>query len=372
MLVTPTNPLGCQAIKGFASTHNAQRSAAWGFLSTAAGRWGLAMIGPAAEQMIGRQVTVTVDDALVIVATPRRLTSGLIMIGELPADRMGAVASGRWLRLATPTSSARFHLGGAEEALSAVLRCSTAVREAAARHVAPASPIPSPNREASSSTPSPRLSAGTGFYVSKSGDIITNAHVVQGCSSIAIKGHGDDAKFRAARVRASDTVQDLAILIGDSPPAIPPTILSWRRDTGLGEPIAIFGFPYLGTLATSGTFERGHVSALAGFRNNSSQFQLSAPVQPGNSGGPVVDERGYVVGVVVAKLNALAVAREKGDIPQNVNFAIKSAQAISFMEAHGVAVDVGDRTLPTLSGPDVAHRLQTAAVLVMCAGDGRR
>jgi S1-C subfamily serine protease len=205
--------------------------------------------------------------------------------------------------------------------------------------------------------------------VSKAGDVITNAHVVHECSAIGMKGRGD-VKVRTARVRASDTTQDLALLTAETPPTVPPTVLVWRRDTRLGEPIAIYGYPYLGTLSssTSGTFTRGDVTALAGLRNNSSHFQLSAPVQPGNSGGPVVDDRGYVVGIVVAKLNALGVARSQGDIPQNVNFAIKSAQAISFMEAQGVAVEIGGLAASPLSAPDVAERLQGASVLVVCAG----
>jgi S1-C subfamily serine protease len=151
---------------------------------------------------------------------------------------------------------------------------------------------------------------------------------------------------------------------------LPPAVLTWRRETRLGEQIAIFGFPYLGTLASSGTFTRGDVTALAGISNNSAHFQLSAPVQPGNSGGPVVDEQGNVIGVVVAKLNALAVARVRGDIPQNVNFAIKSARAISFLETNGVAITVGSTSAPRMSGPDLAERLRDGAVLVTCTGGG--
>ena len=375
MLASSTEAFGCQAIKGFASTHDVNRSAAWGIFGTTDGRWGLAMLGVAAERMVGRQVAVTVDEQPLMVSTPRRMKkSGLIFIGEIPSDRMASMVSGRWLTIGTSASSARFHLGGASEALLAAQRCTQAVREAAARsptpapHVPPSTP-PTANREASSTTPSPRISAGTGFYVSKAGDVITNAHVVQGCSAIGIKGHGDTS-VRTVSVRASDTTQDLALLKPDGAYAVAPSTLAWRRDTRLGEQIAIFGFPYLGSLSssTSGTFTRGDVTALAGLRSNSSHFQLSAPVQPGNSGGPVVDERGHVVGVVVAKLNALGVARSQGDIPQNVNFAIKSAQAISFMEAHGVTVEIGERSAAPLNGPDTAGRLQEASVLVVCAG----
>ena len=73
-------------------------------------------------------------------------------------------------------------------------------------------------------------------------------------------------------------------------------------------------------------------------RDDSRFMQISAAVQPGNSGGPAVDEAGRLIGVVVAKLNALAIAMITGDIPQNVNFAIKVATLASFLEANGIAV----------------------------------
>ena len=363
MLVSSRTALGCQAIKGFSSTHDARRSAAWGFISTVKGDWGLAMIGPAAERMAGLQVTITVDGKVLHVAVPRRLPNGITIIGQLPADRMGVIAGGQSLTFAASTNSAQFSLAGAGPALVAASKCATAVREAAAR-------LPGgvpPPAAGTKSGAKPRLSAGTGFYVSKAGQILTNAHVVHGCSSIAVKGHGD-ASATPARVTASDEKRDLALIALDTPQTTPHVVLTWRRDTRLGEQIAIFGFPYLGALASSGTFTRGDVTALAGVADNHAHFQLSAPVQQGNSGGPVVDERGQVVGVVVAKLNALAVARAGGDIPQNVNFAIKSTEAISFMEANGITPAPANAGAARLSGPDLAERLRDGAVLIMCSG----
>jgi S1-C subfamily serine protease len=359
MLVSAKSALGCQAIKGFAS--DAGRSAAWGFISTVKGQWGLAMIGPAADRMAGKRITISVDNEVLKVAHPRRLPTGLTIIGLLPADRMSVVASGRSLTFTAPATSAEFSLAGAAAALAAVSKCAAAVREAAAR--LPGGTASTGNAAASK----PRLSAGTGFYVSKGGDILTNAHVVEGCNTIAIKGHGD-ASSRPAHIRASDSKLDLALIASDAPPGQLPTVLSWRRETRLGEQVAIFGFPYLGALASSGTFTRGDVTALAGIADNQAHFQLSAPVQQGNSGGPVVDDRGQVVGVVVAKLNALAVARAGGDIPQNVNFAIKSAEAMTFMQASGITATASGPGAARLTGPDLAERLRDGAVLVMCSG----
>jgi S1-C subfamily serine protease len=364
-LVSATTALGCQAIKGFSSTHDNRRAAAWGFISTVNGRWGLAMIGAAADRIAGKSVTITVDNQVLSIAVPRRLPNGITIVGQLPPDRMGVIATGRSLTFTAATTSAQFSLDGANAALAAASKCAIAVREAAAR--APGGVLP--DGRGATKDPASRVSAGTGFYVSKAGEVLTNAHVVQGCTTVNIKGHGDTS-FRPARVKASNTTEDLALIVPNGGAKPPPTVLTWRRETRLGEQIAIFGFPYLGTLASSGTFTRGDVTALAGISNNSAHFQLSAPVQPGNSGGPVVDEQGNVIGVVVAKLNALAVARVRGDIPQNVNFAIKSARAISFLETNGVAITVGSTSAPRMSGPDLAERLRDGAVLVTCTGGG--
>ena len=80
----------------------------------------------------------------------------------------------------------------------------------------------------------------------------------------------------------------------------------------------------------------GGVSALAGIGNDFRFLQITAPVQPGNSGGPLLDLNGYVVGVIVSKLNSIAVAKVTGDIPQNVNFAIKASIARTFPDANEV------------------------------------
>jgi hypothetical protein len=83
------------------------------------------------------------------------------------------------------------------------------------------------------------------------------------------------------------------------------------------------------------------VSSLAGLRDDRTRFQISAPVQPGNSGGPVLDRAGNVVGMVVSKLNVLRVARMTGDIPQNVNFAIPVSIITSILDANSVKYQVG-------------------------------
>ncbi len=108
-----------------------------------------------------------------------------------------------------------------------------------------------------------------------------------------------------------------------------------------GDAVAVYGFPLPGVLAPGNNITFGNITALAGPADNSSLLQISAPVQPGNSGGPVLDEAGNVVGIVVSKLNALRVATATKDIPQNVNFAIKASVLADFLAAHNVAFSPG-------------------------------
>ena len=121
-------------------------------------------------------------------------------------------------------------------------------------------------------------------------------------------------------------------------------------------------------LASGGNVVTGNVTALAGLGDDSRFLQISAPVQPGNSGGPLFDRHGNVVGVVVAKLNALKIASATGDIPQNVNFAIKASVAIAFLDAQRLThSDNGFSHLgPPLSTPDIAARALTLAAQVVC------
>ena len=188
-----------------------------------------------------------------------------------------------------------------------------------------AAPIPSP---ASPSTPKKAaVSAGSGFFVSKSGHILTNAHVVEGCSSVTIKADGQTSEMGS--VFARDAQNDLALIKVSKSPA---SSLPLRSGVRLGEGVAAFGFPHSDMLATSGNFTLGNVTALAGLGDDTRFLQISAPVQSGNSGGPLLDNHGNLIGIVTSKLNAVKVMASSGDFPQNVNFAIRSSLAMGFLK----------------------------------------
>jgi S1-C subfamily serine protease len=197
--------------------------------------------------------------------------------------------------------------------------------------------------------------SGTAFFISANGEILTNAHVVEECQQIRV---GETP----ARLLARDRTNDLALLATELHPAL---WAKWRDSVQLGEDIVVYGFPLAGLLASGGNVVTGNITALAGLSDDSRFLQISAPVQPGNSGAPLFDRQGNVVGVVDAKLDALKVASTIGDIPQNINFSIKASVAIAFLESQRLPQS-RSASADVLSTPDIALRAQSFIVKVVC------
>jgi uncharacterized protein len=120
-----------------------------------------------------------------------------------------------------------------------------------------------------------------------------------------------------------------------------------------------------GLLSSDAIVTTGTISALAGIKNDRRTIQITAPVQPGNSGGPLLGENGSVAGVIVGKLNALKMAELIGDIPQNVNFAVSLGTLQSFLNANGVPYVLDDSTA-TKTSADIAADASKYTVLLEC------
>lgn len=199
--------------------------------------------------------------------------------------------------------------------------------------VAEAEAIDSKDREAghqtAPQTPSKpsQGSSGSGFFVSNNGHVLTNAHVVDGCHSIWVDGE------KANLVIASKEF-DLAILKTSKPDNKDVAIFS-ANPAMLNSDVTVVGYPYAGVLSGLNV-TRGAVSSLKGLGGKATTMQISAPVQSGNSGGPLLASDGEVVGVVVSKLNATKVEEMLGDTPQNINFAIRGEIAKLFLAQNGI------------------------------------
>jgi S1-C subfamily serine protease len=219
---------------------------------------------------------------------------------------------------------------------------------------------------ATASAPKPKEKAlagtGTGFYIS-SDTIVTNFHVVDGCVEVRLHKNGGD--LGAVQVLATSRADDLAALRAG---ASAKTFVRLRIGAPIkaAEPVLVFGYPLAEALSSAGNTTVGNVTALAGLRDDSRYIQISAAVQPGNSGGPVLDEAGRLIGVVVAKLNALVVARLTGDIPQNVNFALKVATLASFLDAHGIGYTPADAAARELVVTQRAEHAEASSVQLAC------
>jgi uncharacterized protein len=199
---------------------------------------------------------------------------------------------------------------------------------------------PKPKRRSASSRSrgGPRLFAtGTAFYVARDGALITNNHVVAECSTMRISDGHDGIPVK---VIATDPQRDLALL--QAPSRVDAVALFRSDKSKLGENVVVVGFPLSGLLSSQPIVTSGIISALAGMRDDQHEMQISAPIQPGNSGGPLFDSTGRIAGVVVATLDTVRLARVIGVVPENVNFAIKGDEARQFLTAHGVKVATAD------------------------------
>ena len=215
---------------------------------------------------------------------------------------------------------------------------------------------PSPSEDPGGDAGNHAAGFGTGFLVSSNGDFLTNNHVVQGCTGLSIDGV-------PATLIAQDEGFDLALLrVSPAPSADPATFA--EKPARLNSDVTVVGYP-LPDLLGGINVTRGAVTSLKGLGGNSVEMQISAPVQPGNSGGPVVNAGGQVVGVVVAKLDAQMVADAIGDIPQNVNFAIRAEIAKLFLYQNGVEPIEVAETAP-LPPEDLAEIAQGFTKLVVC------
>jgi hypothetical protein len=206
-----------------------------------------------------------------------------------------------------------------------------------------------------------KKSTGTAFVVSSDGQALTNYHVIEGCTEVRIAG-----REGVAKVITSDAVNDLALLKlqGETK-----DFAYFNPEPGKlrqGEDIVVFGYPLNAMLSSGGNFTPGIISAQTGYDNNTNQIQITAPIQGGSSGSPVMDKKGNVVGVVFGKLDMKA-ARITGSIPQNVNFAVNGQTVKAFLDTNKIPYKTGGGFFSWgKSNADIAENARKWTVLVEC------
>ncbi|MDA9771502.1 trypsin-like peptidase domain-containing protein [Emcibacteraceae bacterium] len=202
-------------------------------------------------------------------------------------------------------------------------------------------------------------SSGSGFAVSSDGYVITNNHVIDQCQQVNIHYQGNEIP---ATVVTYDKQNDLALLKADFNPE---TVFSLASNSpGLLQDIYVAGYPFGLGISSQIKVTRGIISSLTGINNNFSEVQIDAAIQGGNSGGPIVDEMGNVVGVAVAKLSAKYMLENYGSIPENTNFGVKINLVKNILESNNIKILSENKTI--ISKPELAKRVSTGTYYISC------
>ena len=202
---------------------------------------------------------------------------------------------------------------------------------------------------------------GSGFAITANGYIVTNCHVVEDSSKITLVRDGLEYP---ATIVAADESNDIAILKISSSTIPLPLITS--RKTKIGNAVYSMGFPNVQLQGLSPKFTSGLISSLTGLRDDPKHFQISVPIQPGNSGGALVDNRGNVIGVVTAKLSQKAAINTTGTIAENVNYALKSSYVLILLESLPEISDkLMDENSSEMPSDKIAEKLQNSTYFII-------
>jgi S1-C subfamily serine protease len=204
-----------------------------------------------------------------------------------------------------------------------------------------------------------KASSGTGFFINKSGHIITNNHVIDQCNLVNAYYKGEMKKLK---ILAIDRKNDLAILKGDFKSN--DSFAISKEDGILLEEIYVAGYPFGKSVSGSIKVTKGVISSLSGIGNNYSNIQIDASLQPGNSGGPIINKKGNIVGVAQSKLDYKIILDVYDTIPENTNFGIKSSTLNQFLNSNKISTETPRGS--EMSIKDIGEKIEKATVYLDC------
>lgn len=212
-----------------------------------------------------------------------------------------------------------------------------------------------------SETNEPKRS-GTGFFVTKNGFLITCHHVIENAEKVMVR-HKD--KNYKAKIIREDRHNDLALLKIEG--TFPALSFSNKRTTALGQKVFTIGFPNPSIQGISAKLTKGEVSSISGYQDDPRLYQISVPVQPGNSGGALVNEKGEIVGVVVSSLDVETAFKYTGTIPQNVNYCVKGTYALALIDSVPDILNQLESVInPLIDNPEnIVNHVENSSVLVL-------
>ena len=204
---------------------------------------------------------------------------------------------------------------------------------------------------------------GSGFFVTQDGYFVTNHHVVKNAKSILLLT--TDGRRLEAKLVRSDVANDLVLLKVEGKYSALPVASS--RIVKRGQSVATIGYPHADIQGVEPKVTEGIVSSLSGISNDPRMFQISVPIQSGNSGGPLVTKEGNVIGIVVSKLSVAAMLKETGDVTQNVNYAVKSNYLIELLYDSGLERKLLPAKKSSKSLEDITAIVEKATALVIAS-----
>ncbi len=194
-------------------------------------------------------------------------------------------------------------------------------------------------------------SMGSGFFVTRAGHLVTNYHVIEGCNAVKTNISGKEVR---TDIIAVDKTNDLAIIKAEmNPSKVFPVS---NEDVSLMQDVIVAGFPLGKKVSSTIKIHKGSVTALAGFGDNYSNFQTDATINQGNSGGPIMNQNGNVVGVAVQLITA--------EHAQNIFFGVKSSTLKTFANANNIKFLTPNRQ--KLSNEDLGKLITDATVFLEC------
>ncbi len=201
----------------------------------------------------------------------------------------------------------------------------------------------------------------TGFFVTDDGYFITNYHVVQGASQIFIT----TAKGERVPARVVSENRDIDIVLAKANVTGRPVKLGTQQGVAKGEGVLTLGYPLMVIQGREQKATFGRINAFSGIRGDPAVYQIDVPVQPGNSGGPLISENGVVIGVIKATFNQMAALETIGTITQNINYAVKTDQIMPMLtKALGNQLKIGNSTKNRHEMPQLINKYEKSIVLV--------
>jgi len=203
---------------------------------------------------------------------------------------------------------------------------------------------------------------GTSWPV-RDGYVVTNYHVI--AKSTKLKLILTNGKTLSAKVATFDKANDIALLTVDDIQKLPPALPIASHPAGIGSKVFTIGYPHLVVMGSKPKLTNGIISSVSGMADDPRTYQISVPIQSGNSGGPLVNMHGQVVGIVTSKLNAVSMFKWTGDLPENVNYAIKAPYLKALLSSEGPSRKISELRVKSGSLKELAERIKGSVMIVV-------